>query len=780
MQQEIREKTTKPSHGKDRSDLAELALCHLLFAAIGALVGSAELLFGVRPFGVALAAVATSYLPAIGGGIGLYCLLTRDYLSLISLLTVLLLRLAYSLFRSGTANGRSGGERPAFRISAAAIAVFTVGIYTVVKGGYRYFDLFGILLAVAAAPLAAFLFLGIFEEKDKLFPMSREAGLAALALTAIFAVRAVSFFGIYPAAVAAAGAAFLLVSHRDLLWGSLGGALAGLCFDWRMAPAFLLCGVAFGLLQKSSRGGGVIAGSAAAGTYAFLLRGTAGIMTLLPALLTAGALFLAFDSAGLIEGAPARVLSVARRRAAAQAAKAGEGAATERRMREIAAAFLDLSGTFYELSSRQRRPAHADLRHLCDSAFNGVCPGCRNRDVCWGSEYGATADAVSALAARLYQNGTVTEAGVPARLTARCTELSGILKTINSGAAALSGEALHGDKTSVVAMDYAAVGRMINEAIEEGNERFSFDAATAERIEARLLRLGYHVESVAVCGKQHRRVILRGIRLPGRHLKIRELRRELEKFCHFPLGEPQTGSGDGLSDITFPEKNRFSTATVKFTRKKGKGEGKHCGDTVMSLSGERGYDYALICDGMGSGNAAALTSALAGAFLSRLLQAGGRADSALRMLNGFLAARGRQGSETSTTVDLLEIDRVSGEASLFKCGAAPTYLLRRGEITRFFSRTAPVGILEALDAERIRFSVEAGDVIVQVSDGFTGGEEECPWLARMLAEKWDGDAEDFARLAIGRAAKELSDDLSIVVTEVLSEATAAEEKRETA
>ena len=90
--------------------------------------------------------------------------------------------------------------------------------------------------------------------------------------------------------------------------------------------------------------------------------------------------------------------------------------------------------------------------------------------------------------------------------------------------------------------------------------------------------------------------------------------------------------------------------------------------------------------------------------------------------------------------------------------------MRRGQITRFFSRTAPVGILEALDAEKLSFEVEAGDVLVQISDGVSGGEEECPFLADMLMTKWDGDAERFARLLLNRADEEGRDDLSVLIT----------------
>lgn len=744
----------------------EQVMMHLLFVGLGALFATAELLFSVRPFGVALCAGATLYFPASAVGVVLFALLTKNYLSLISVGGVILLRGGYALWEHWKKSGATlFEERIAFRVLAATVAVFATGVYRVFGGGFRFYDLFGLLLITAATGLSAFLYCGLFSKKDRLFPYSREVGLAALVLTGIFAMRTISFFGIYPGAVAAAFCAFLLVAHRGLSQGAVGGLLAGLCFDYRMAPAFLLCALCFGLLEKSSRGGGILAGCGAAAAWAFAIARSDGIMLILPALLTAGALFLAGDSAGLIEGSAAYRRLLHRRRAARYSVQVGEGTESAARLREISGAFTDLSGTFFELSNRLRRPGAADLRRLCDRAFDEVCPGCRHRSVCWGSDYNATAETVAALGNRLYSHGAVDNGQIPTALTARCVDMPAILQKINTGAVRLTDENLRGDKTSVVATDYAAMGRILGETLEEGAEDFAHDAALGERIADRLTRLGYNVGSVAVCGKKHRRVILCDIRLPGRHLKIRELRKILEQYCHFALGEAVSTENEGICDLTFHERTKLRSLTVKETRAKVKGS-RHCGDSVLTLSTDKGYDYALLCDGMGSGTGAALTSALASTFLSRMLQAGSRADTALRMLNGFLSSRGTRECESSTTVDLLEIDRISGEASLFKCGAAPTYLLRDGEITRFFSRTAPVGILESLDAERIRFDLQAGDVLVQVSDGVTGGEEECGWLAEMLATRFDGDVEKFTRMVLNHASEQGQDDLSVLVTEI--------------
>ena len=92
MQKEVRARAKTTGLGADREQLVEQILYHLLFAALGALIGSAELLFGVKPFGVALAAAATVYAPAIAGGIALYAIIVRDWLTLVTLCGVVLLR----------------------------------------------------------------------------------------------------------------------------------------------------------------------------------------------------------------------------------------------------------------------------------------------------------------------------------------------------------------------------------------------------------------------------------------------------------------------------------------------------------------------------------------------------------------------------------------------------------------------------------------------------------------------------------------------------------------
>ena len=741
---------------------------YLLFAALGALLGSAKLLFEVRPFGISLCAAAAGRLfPATAAGALTFALWRGDYLSALALVAVALCRLAFSFFGDGA--GKKPplfAERTGFRVLSAAFAAFLSLGLALIRGEFKLYYLFALLLGIAVAALAAFLLCGFFSSRDALFPYSREAGLGALVLLGIFAMRTINIVGIYPAAVGGALVGLWLAAHYGVLFGALGGLLCGLCFDVHYAPALLLYAVGFALLQKSSRGGGILAGCGAAALYAFAVSGTEGLVGILPSLLTASALFLAGDSFGVIEGSPVHREAMRRRRGAAQAARELQAAHNETRLQALSGALGELSGILYQLGGKQRRPGQLDLRHLCDREFDKVCPSCPKRDVCWGSEYRATAETVATLGARLYQKGSVERSHVPAPLAARCTALDGVLARINSGAQLLFEEALRGDKTTVVAGDFAAMGRMMSDTLEAGRADFVQDEPLGERIAATLQRRGYTLESACVCGTARRQVLLRDLKLPGRHIKLRELRAILAQVCKFELGEVEIKENEGKRDYLFAARVRFRVETVKHSRAKNGREGSYCGDSVTTIDDGQGKSVALLCDGMGSGNAAALTSALSATVLSRLLKAGNRADTSLRMLNGVLAARAQRENEASTTVDLLEIDGVCGTGTFYKCGAAPSYLLRAGRITRFFSRTAPVGILETLDAERIGFEVQSGDVILQVSDGVTGGEEECPWLADMLQNRWDGEAEKFARLVLNRASENGGDDLSVIITEI--------------
>lgn len=144
------------------------------------------------------------------------------------------------------------------------------------------------------------------------------------------------------------------------------------------------------------------------------------------------------------------------------------------------------------------------------------------------------------------------------------------------------------------------------------------------------------------------------------------------------------------------------------------------GDRCLWFAGVQCKYYVLLCDGMGTGAEAARDAQQAATLLQRLLGAGFPAAHALKSLNSLCALQGRAGA---VTVDLAELRLDTGKVTLYKWGAAPSYIISRGESIRVGSATPPPGLSVADGREAVeRLSLRRGETLVLLSDG-AGGEE---------------------------------------------------------
>ncbi len=144
-----------------------------------------------------------------------------------------------------------------------------------------------------------------------------------------------------------------------------------------------------------------------------------------------------------------------------------------------------------------------------------------------------------------------------------------------------------------------------------------------------------------------------------------------------------------------------------------KGTGSVSGDRGACFSGDRGDFYILLCDGMGSGAPAAQTCSQTLRFLQKLLKNGIEPLSALKLLNGTeILGGGRY-----TTVDLLHSDLTTGETTLYKWGAAPSYLRNFDEIQTIGEQTSPPGVDVSQSPTVHRVDLKRQELLVLVTDG---------------------------------------------------------------
>lgn len=142
------------------------------------------------------------------------------------------------------------------------------------------------------------------------------------------------------------------------------------------------------------------------------------------------------------------------------------------------------------------------------------------------------------------------------------------------------------------------------------------------------------------------------------------------------------------------------------------------GDRCLAFPGPECRYYVLLCDGMGTGLGAAQEGQSTGSLLRQMLTAGFPAAHALRTLNSILALRGSAGA---VTVDLAELYLDTGHATLYKWGAAPSWLLRRGSAEKIGTATPPPGISVTESRETVeKLSLRRGEALVLLSDGVDG------------------------------------------------------------
>jgi len=143
--------------------------------------------------------------------------------------------------------------------------------------------------------------------------------------------------------------------------------------------------------------------------------------------------------------------------------------------------------------------------------------------------------------------------------------------------------------------------------------------------------------------------------------------------------------------------------------------GAVCGDTAWSGRLQDGRYLVALSDGMGHGEAAALSSRQTVELLRLCLDAGYTRRQTLTAVNGMLLLGG--GGERFATADLLTIDLWNGHAALDKLGAAASWLYQQGTLSRLTGDALPLGILEEVDGSDNTLRLSAGDALVLLSDG---------------------------------------------------------------
>ncbi len=706
------------------------------------------------------------------------------------------------------------------RILAAALNSFTLGLCLLFAGGFAVYDLLGFLLSLATSPLFTYLLAPCFEEQgqallfsagtpdalprrghthllEKFSSLTLVSGLLLVFLSTLAArqhnlILYSPYITLRLAPILAMILTLRITAGRGLIPGMITAILCGLGADPMLSPAFILAVMAYGLARFLSAKAAVAGGCIAAVLWTVLGGGVTQLVAYLPSMLLCIPLCLALQkiSTKLPVATDTRDRTEAMNDFTAAMEQKTRAEAHRSRLEALSGAFTSLSHMFYDLSGKLRKPRLPELRRMCDEVLDRHCARCRHRDTC-DKAICHPADLIAArLSVRLYHKGKADLACLPPESIQDCLHINAIIEDVNTRCAKLTEHLIKSEKTEVFATDYESVADLIQDTLEADEEEYRCNREAADKIFDYLIARGVTVLGVVVCGKRNCRIIVRGSHFDTSERGLHDLRAEFEGICATRLTLPafeSEGEDTATAVMRLSSAAVYDTVYAGSTVPAGLDERDHlpppltneqdheayippatCGDHIAMFKSENACFYALISDGMGSGEDASLTSDICALFLEKMLSAGNRVELSVRMLNSFIRQKNSgTGDECSATVDLMELDLMSGQAVFAKNGAAPTYVVRGGRVYKLRSRTLPIGILKDSDPQLLRFRMHPGDVVVMVSDGVTHGNDECPWLIDLLSDPLP-ESMDSLRLKILRhaIASGSPDDLSAIAVRV--------------
>jgi stage II sporulation protein E len=436
-------------------------------------------------------------------------------------------------------------------------------------------------------------------------------------------------------------------------------------------------------------------------------------------------------------------------------------------LQRVSRSFSKLEESFSAVSDRRLRLYQKDVSILFEEVAQRVCEGCSMAQKCWQSDFAATYRCMVLALDTMERNGICTMRSMPLTLRERCirpelfvVEFNHVYELYKKNLIR-TGEAVMG--RDLVARQYHEIAHLMQSMAEEVEEGFSFLEETEEAIVEEFDKLGIPVREVSVVesGQGKLEVYLR-VQLG---VDATVIERTLSSLLDTPM-QLEPGNGSGLLRFVSASRQDVEIAAKSY----GKDGQEICGDSILHFKTESCKYYVLICDGMGNGAQALQESHMTAVLLKEFLEAGFGAQTAIQMMNSALALKLER--ESFSTIDLLGIDLMTGQAEFYKVGSSESYLYQDGQVETVFPQSLPAGMLPTVSVKGIGKKLSDGDIIVMMSDGINGpGSVRGEWIKKQMLRE-ELSMEELTDTILEKAVRkqaENTDDMSIVAVRIIEE-----------
>lgn len=770
-------RTTLAREAERRRTERGALFCDVLVLALSFFFARRHIAFGSYPLAAALVATLPDrvWISLIGAAVGSLSLGRSGVIHAVTAVIVVFLRIAISGGR------REEGERLfsepfVMRCAAATVASFVGAAYGILLEG---FSLSAVLFGVAGVlftTLAAGVFYGVFFTgvsfsevvygTGKIFTLREDGDRWRIALFSVSVLTVSSlvslsleeyvFFGISLSYVYTASVTLFAAKRFGALRAMATGFFSAISVSASGGVAFALAGLGAGSLFSIGAAYALIGGAALLSLWSAYDGGLSGFLSTFPEYTVSGLLLFPILRNTPREGAGEETDEGKAR---------GESSCEDMvklfsmSYRADTRGYFDISDSLAGAAAAVRRyggdsePEFLDYRRIIIDSISGVSPyPCEEN--------------IEIIATKLYKKQRLERNEARELLGEGGIER---LDIIIKGVREYERECLCGGRVEALSREYELVRTILSETESERTRECTINAALTKKAKETLAPFCTPELCVAVLGERRVHVIVADTCASGEELVSDGVLATLESALgvRLDVGESYRRGERVIWESSAVEKFSLVCASAAFS-----GGGEVSGDSIRFFE-RGGYFYSLISDGMGSGELARATSALAVDFLSATVTGGGTVSASFGALNQLIRY---SGGECSATVDLFSFDKLSGEAVFIKSGAAPSYIKRGNSIFRVRASTAPIGLSSSVDAEKIRVEVREGDIIFMLTDGVSPLAEDTAPLVELLSGTDSREPEELADKIVKLARKcGTGDDFTVSVMRVVN---ATDERRE--
>ena len=188
------------------------------------------------------------------------------------------------------------------------------------------------------------------------------------------------------------------------------------------------------------------------------------------------------------------------------------------------------------------------------------------------------------------------------------------------------------------------------------------------------------------------------------------------------------------------------------------------GDSYMSFI-ENNHFFLMLADGIGHQKISSNVSLFTINALNRYRKI--EEDMSLQINNLNTLLKSKIDEDGYSTLDYLDIDLITGEFKIFKCGSFYSYIFSQGKLFQLKSNTPPLGILYDIKTNSLIKQLSSQDILILMSDGF--GEYIQESLKNVLNMHSNRSSKDICGVLYDELSKHINrkDDITIIVIKIL-------------